>query len=148
MQTPDYQVEDIGWLWINGTASDDCSGINRVEIWINGTYLGDAELSEQSSRQVTWWWYTDPWKPTSNIPSGFWKEQCWYYVEARAYDSSVNDEEVIKRPSDNLLIPKTNSATSLRSWFFLCLRKPVISFRNRRKPMRISSFPLRLTSAL
>jgi predicted nucleic acid-binding Zn-ribbon protein len=112
VQTPDCTVKNIKWLWINGTASDCCSGINRVEIWINGTYMGDATLSGPvGSHTVTWSWYTDPTKNPR-----FWKPQSWYYVVARAYDNSVNDENTVMHGA--LRVPKTNSKDTVKHWFF------------------------------
>jgi len=64
---PNCTNKNIGWLWINGTAEDPTdskhpyySGINGVEIWKNGTYMGDAVLSKQHAKSVKWWWRTDP----------------------------------------------------------------------------------------
>ncbi|MGD8565197.1 MAG: hypothetical protein PVF96_02485 [Candidatus Bathyarchaeota archaeon] len=115
VQTPDCTVENIEWLWINGTANDFCSGINRVEIWINGTYMGDATLSETvgagKARNVEWWWYIDP----TNDPT-FWEEESWFYVVARAYDNSVNNAETVNH--GGLTIPKTHSSDTVEHWFF------------------------------
>jgi len=115
-QTPECEVEDVHWLWINGTANDTCSGINRVEIWINGTYVGDAELSEPHAREVSWWWYTDPTKPEGLIPDDFWQPESWYYVVARAYDDSVHNTETI--PHGSRIIPRTYSSDTPENWFF------------------------------
>ena len=102
------------WLWINGTASDSCSGINRVEIWINGTYMGDATLSGPvGSNEVTWWWRTDPTKNPE-----FWVEESWYYVVARAYDNSVNDEKTIPSHGMHPKLPLTNYQDTEKHWFF------------------------------
>lgn len=83
---PNCTDRDIGWLWINGTANDQGSGINRIEIWINGTYFGDATLIPRDGyRSVSWWWRVDPTK------SSWWTTEAYYKVTARAYDNSVND---------------------------------------------------------
>ena len=114
VQTPDSSgaVKNIKWLWINGTASDCCSGVNRVEIWVNGTYMDDAELSGPiGSHTVYWSWHTDPTKDPA-----FWKDESWYYVIARAYDNSVNDGNSVMRGC--LRVPKTNFQNTVKHWFF------------------------------
>jgi len=114
VQTPGSSgaVKNIKWLWINGTASDCCSGVNRVEIWINGTYMDDAELSGPiGSHTVYWSWHTDPTKDPA-----FWKDESWYYVIARAYDNSVNDGNSVMHGC--LRVPKTNFQNTVKHWFF------------------------------
>ena len=119
---PNCTNKNIKKLWINGTSSDSCSGINRVEIWIyrNDTadkqlyYKGDATLSkpvESVPKQVTWWWSVDPLKHDP----GFWKNETWYYVLARAYDNSVNDEILAEGHTG---LPRTNFNKTEPRWFF------------------------------
>jgi len=108
---PNCTDSNIGWLWINGTASDACSGINRVEIWINGTYMGDAKLSGPvGSNRVFWSWHIDPSKD-----SEFWKTESWCYVVARAYDNSVNNEDLAAGHPN---LPRTNHMDAITKWFF------------------------------
>ncbi|MEM3010208.1 MAG: PKD domain-containing protein [Candidatus Bathyarchaeia archaeon] len=125
---PNCTDKRIGWLWINGTASDTCSGINRVEIWINGTYMGDATLSGPvGSKNVKWWWYTDPTKNPA-----FWKTQAWYNVTARAYDNSVNNELYAKGRGK---IPRTNNAETTKWFFWIGTEGPVVTVCIDRKPI-------------
>jgi len=121
------------WLWINGTASDFCSGINRVEIWINDTYMGDATLSGPvGSKKVSWWWRTDPTKNPA-----FWKSESWYYVVARAYDNSVNDEKTIPRHGMHPVLPLTNYQDTTAHWFFWIGREgPVVTICENHKRLK------------
>ncbi|UCD96824.1 MAG: hypothetical protein JSV35_01850 [Candidatus Bathyarchaeota archaeon] len=134
VQTPTSDVEDIGWLWINGTAWDNCSGINRIEIWINGTYVGDADLSRPGSPTVpiSWSWYCDPTHPQPPIPPGFWESESWYSVVARAYDCSVNNKDTVRHGTDR--IPLTNYQETDESWFFWIGEEPAI-LRLQDKPL-------------
>ena len=129
---PNCSDRNVRWLWINGTASDSCSGINRVEIWINGTYMGDAQLSGPiGSKSVSWWWYTDPTKNPD-----FWKDESWYYVVARAYDNSVNDEKTVPPHGSHPRIPKTNFRDTPRHWFFwIGVEGPVVIACENYKPV-------------
>jgi hypothetical protein len=130
VQMPNCTNKNIRWLWINGTASDTCSGINRVEISINGTYMGDAFLSGLiGSRQVTWWWFVDP-----TVNPRFWKPESWFYVVARAYDNSVNDEETTAPHGLHRRIPMTNYADALRNWFFWIGMEPRIQLQDQPMP--------------
>ncbi len=112
VQMPNCTSADIRWLWINGTASDSCSGVNRVEIWINGTYKGDATLSK-SQQIVRWSWSVDP----TTDPS-FWKSESWYYMVARAYDNSINDEALLPQGDPRAGLPLTNFADTAEHWLF------------------------------
>ncbi|MEM2119256.1 MAG: hypothetical protein QW840_03940, partial [Candidatus Bathyarchaeia archaeon] len=113
VQMPNCTDRDIRLLWINGTASDAASGINRVEIWINGTYMGDAKMSGPSgSKKVNWWWSVDP---SNNL--AFWKPESWFYVVARAYDNSVANEKLAV-PGNYANLPATNWMDTPRHWFF------------------------------
>jgi hypothetical protein len=107
---PNCTDRDIGWLWINGTASDDCSGIHRIEIWINGKYHGDATIIQKDgNKRVSWWWKVDPTK------SSWWTAETWYEITARAYDNSVNDLLYAAPGHQNM--PRTNYKDDM-SWFF------------------------------
>jgi len=129
---PNSTNRKYDWLWINGTASDFCSGINRVEIWINGTYMGDATLSGPvGSKKVSWWWRTDP---TKNL--AFWKKEHWYYVIARAYDNSVNNEKTIPPHGGHPELPLTNYQDTVKHWFFWIGREgPVVTVCQDHKPL-------------
>lgn len=129
VQMPNCTNANIRWLWINGTASDACSGIDRVEIWINNTYVGDATLSERrGSKNVRWWWFVDP---TKNIPQGLWEIESWYNVTARAYDNSVNDEHLATGHSN---LPQTNYNDDLRWFFWIGEGDPMVRIREQWVP--------------
>ena len=107
---PNCTDRDIGWLWINGTASDYGSEIHRIEIWINGTYHGDATIVQiDGNKRVSWWWKVDPTK------SSWWQRESWYEVTARAYDHSVNDQLYVATGYRNM--PRTNYKDDV-TWFF------------------------------
>jgi hypothetical protein len=131
VQMPDCTSKNIGWLWINGTTKDACSGINRVEIWINGTYMGDATLSQPigSNKTTSWWWFTDPTKNPR-----FWEHESWYYVVARAYDNSVNNEKTIPAHGSHPKIPKTNFKDTANSWFFWIGTETIVQLQDQPMP--------------
>lgn len=113
---PNCTDRDIGWLWINGTASDQGSGIHRIEIWINNTYHGDATIIPRDG-YVSWWWRVDPTK------NAWWIRETWYEVTARAYDRSVDDtlyaQTGLTLPGvqSHVNMPKTNFKDDM-TWFF------------------------------
>ena len=66
-----------GGLWINATASDALSGVDRVELYINEESMGD--MTYDSKRDV-YYWYTD----------GLPEERVWYEAYAEAFDKAGN----------------------------------------------------------
>jgi hypothetical protein len=130
VQMPNGTNKNIRWLWINGTASDECSGINRIEMRVNGTYMGDAFLSGPiMSKRVTWWWFVDP-----TVNPRFWKQESWFYVVARAYDNSVNGNETVPAHGRHPTIPMTNYADTSRHWFFWIGTEPRIQLQDQPMP--------------